>query len=142
MLNASYFTTLTCRMYVTSCIKFCHDLGKTPALKMIKETKRKTSISRSLFFKLHRRFSDGQGSLKEDAGRGSVDKLSCRFELTSLTLKLHLTRRIPLHACFLLVIFFKLFVIFFWYFVRICWTYIPIYVNVFLFVIYFNDVKI
>ena len=53
-------------------IKFCVDLGKTPTetMKMVKDANRSSNVSRSLVFKLHKRFSEGRKSLKDDTGRG------------------------------------------------------------------------
>ena len=59
------------RLEIRVIIKFCHDIGKTPTqtLKKIEQTKREHLVSRILVFKWHRRFADGQDSLKEQEGR-------------------------------------------------------------------------
>ena len=61
-------------------IKFCRDLGKTPteAYKMIKDTPRKTSISRALIFKWYKRFEESGDSIIELPGRGRKTKITAK----------------------------------------------------------------
>lgn len=62
---------------IRSVIKFCCELGKTPTntLKLINTTSLKSSASRSLVFRWHGRFRDGEVSL-ENKPRGCESKVS------------------------------------------------------------------
>jgi len=85
------------RMEVRCIIKFCHDLGKTPTqtLKMIEDTKRKDPVSRSLVFKWHQKFAEGEESFKERQGRGRKRKYGATAE-TSIRQALDADRRLTI----------------------------------------------
>ena len=83
------------RLEFRTIIKFCHDFGQTPSqtLKLIEKTKRDKPVSRALVLKLHRRFSEGQGSFEEREGRGRK-KRYCVSTVTAIRDALDVDRRL------------------------------------------------
>ncbi len=60
------------RVEIRANIKFCRELCKTPTetYKMLRSTKARSNVSRTLVFKWFHRFEDGRESLEDDKGRG------------------------------------------------------------------------
>lgn len=60
------------RMKQRAVIQFCVNLGKSPVetLDMMRTASKKTPACRSLVYKWHRRYSEGRGSVKDDARSG------------------------------------------------------------------------
>lgn len=76
-------------------IKFCKDLGKTPTdtCKMLQKSRGKTSVSRALVFKWHKRFSEGRESIQDDTRSGRKLHVN-ETHLTSIKEALEFDRRV------------------------------------------------
>jgi len=71
------------RKEIRAVIKFCQELGKTPAetFNMLKATSHKDKISQTTVYEWHKRFSEGRTQLEDNEGRGRKRKM--RTSLTS-----------------------------------------------------------
>lgn len=74
------------RTEVRAVVKFLAELGRTPTqtYEMMRTTSLNSHVSRSLVFRWHKRFKDGQDDLKDERGRGRQRDIATSSLTTSI----------------------------------------------------------